>query len=416
MATDTYDVVVAGAGPAGSTAALVLARGGARVLLVDPDDSPRDKACGDLVGPRGVQLLDELAVAVPDARTLGVDLVVQAPSGRSLDLPWPAARRLPGHVLSVPRARFDAVLRDAALAAGARPERARVHDVSDGAVRLSTGATVRAGAVVGADGPMSRVAASAGLTHRARPLWGLAIRAYADAEPPAPVIAFNPPGVVACGAPPGYGWIFPGPEGRANVGVGVAVGAQRDRATGVKAMLDAYVGVLEREGRMAPGAREPGSRRGGWLRMGMAGVVPARDRVLLCGDAAALVNPLQGEGIAEAMLSGRDAADALLSAQPDPAGRYRHALAARHARFHGAAAAIQRAFIRRPGALAGVAGALTAPPIGPAIARGWAIWWNDLLHDAPRGRARAAASTIAALADGLTAADAERRTLREALA
>ena len=61
-------------------AALVLARGGARVALVDKAGFPRDKACGDLVGPRGVGLLDELGVTVPDAGQ-GADLLVAGPSG-----------------------------------------------------------------------------------------------------------------------------------------------------------------------------------------------------------------------------------------------------------------------------------------------------------------------------------------------
>ena len=60
-----FDALVIGAGPAGSVAALVLARGGARVALVDKSRFPRDKACGDLVGPRGVQLLSDLGIEVP---------------------------------------------------------------------------------------------------------------------------------------------------------------------------------------------------------------------------------------------------------------------------------------------------------------------------------------------------------------
>ena len=92
-----YDVVVAGAGPAGSVAALVLARGGARVALVDKAAFPRDKACGDLVGPRGVGLLDELGVSVPDAGQ-GADLLVIGPSGHRSRLPG-----LPGPGLSGPR-------------------------------------------------------------------------------------------------------------------------------------------------------------------------------------------------------------------------------------------------------------------------------------------------------------------------
>ena len=81
-----FDVLVIGAGPAGSVAALVLARGGARVALVDKARFPRDKACGDLVGPRGVQLLSDLAIESPPAATVG-DMVVVGPTGRRVRLP-----------------------------------------------------------------------------------------------------------------------------------------------------------------------------------------------------------------------------------------------------------------------------------------------------------------------------------------
>ena len=75
-----------GAGPAGSIAALVLARGGARVALVDKAIFPRDKACGDLLGPRGVQVLDDLGVTVAGSHTVG-DMVVVGPTGRRVSLP-----------------------------------------------------------------------------------------------------------------------------------------------------------------------------------------------------------------------------------------------------------------------------------------------------------------------------------------
>src|ERR1700748_2466048 len=94
MSTPGFDVVVAGAGPAGSVAALVLARGGARVALVDKASFPRDKACGDLVGPRGVQVLAELGVRVPDAGQ-GSDLLAVGPSGRRSKLPAFAGRAYP---------------------------------------------------------------------------------------------------------------------------------------------------------------------------------------------------------------------------------------------------------------------------------------------------------------------------------
>ena len=80
MTERSFDAVVVGAGPAGSIAALVLARGGARVALADKAPFPRDKACGDLVGPRGVQVLAELGVHVPDAGQ-GSDLLASILEG-----------------------------------------------------------------------------------------------------------------------------------------------------------------------------------------------------------------------------------------------------------------------------------------------------------------------------------------------
>jgi glycine/D-amino acid oxidase-like deaminating enzyme len=83
-----FDALIVGSGPAGSVAAAVLARGGARVALVDKARFPRDKACGDLVGPRGVQLLDDLGIRVTGAVPVG-DLVVVGPTARRLRLPSP---------------------------------------------------------------------------------------------------------------------------------------------------------------------------------------------------------------------------------------------------------------------------------------------------------------------------------------
>ena len=97
-----FDAVVVGAGPAGSIAALMLARSGARVALADKAAFPRDKACGDLVGPRGVQVLADLGLRVPDAGQ-GSDLLAVGPSGRRSRLPAFTGSSYPGHGIIVPR-------------------------------------------------------------------------------------------------------------------------------------------------------------------------------------------------------------------------------------------------------------------------------------------------------------------------
>ncbi|HEY3702895.1 MAG TPA: FAD-dependent monooxygenase, partial [Acidimicrobiales bacterium] len=113
-----FDTAVVGSGPAGSVAALTLARAGASVALIDKAGFPRDKACGDLVGPRGVQLLTELGLERPDALRLG-DMVVVGPTGGRALLPAVPGLAYPGEAWAVPRTSLDARLRRAALDAGA---------------------------------------------------------------------------------------------------------------------------------------------------------------------------------------------------------------------------------------------------------------------------------------------------------
>src|ERR1700690_2625331 len=118
MTDQRFDALVVGSGPAGSIAALVLARGGARVALVDKMAFPRDKACGDLIGPRGVQLLHDLDLDMLGASHVS-DMVVVGPTGNRVRLPAPPGRTYPGYGIVIQRSRFDATLQRAAVAAGA---------------------------------------------------------------------------------------------------------------------------------------------------------------------------------------------------------------------------------------------------------------------------------------------------------
>ena len=308
----THDLVVVGAGPAGAAAALgaLHTEPGLRVALLDRDDFPRDKACGDGVAPHVLDRLAEVGVTgllgdrVPVARL-------------RLDRGGHGAERTmarPSYV--VPRRVLDARLVDAARAAGAVLLRHRVRDLA-----LGDGVTldgrITAPVVVGADGARSVVHRRLG---RPSGTTALALRGYAPVTPEradAQVIVFGTE------RQPSYAWSFDRGDGLANVGYGEVLGG--GPAPG-KAEL---IGHLED---LLPGAtRDATDWRGHHLPLSGLRWRPPSGRVLLVGDAAGLVNPMTGEGIyyavATGIAAGRAAAEALVEGRPAAAGR-RYARAA----------------------------------------------------------------------------------------
>ena len=410
MSKADYDVIVVGAGPAGSIAALVLARGGARVALIDKASIGRDKACGDLIGPRGVRLLENLGVGVADAPTVG-DMIVVGPSGRRVLLPARAGTTYPGHAIVVARARFDMMLRTAALEAGAIHVDGRVGSVDGGRVALDSGAVLTADFVVGADGATSITARTANLVDEARVLWGFAVRGYMEADVATPLISlWNE-------APrrgfPGYGWLFPGPDG-ANLGLGLGLGHSRLDSRRAQQQLDAFCAHLVRIG-VLQSPLLPVRQLGGWLKMGIVGTRPAAGNVMLVGDAAGLVNPLQGEGISQALASGRAAAAAILDRPGAAAEAYRRWVGATYGQWASVTSPVHATLVRHPRGISAVAASLTAPGIGPSIASTWAIYWNDLTDGSVPTPAVAAARAIDRVGRAATIGSSLRRALRRDL-
>ena len=335
------DVLVVGAGPAGSAAAFWLASAGHRVALLEKATFPRDKVCGDGLTPRGVASLLAMGVDVSEEagwlRNRGLRVIG---GGLRLELPWPQLSAWPDFGLVRPRRDLDELLVRRAGAAGAE-----LHEGTTvtGPVLSDDGRVVgvrahvgrdrephewRAPVVVAADGGSARLALAMGLRRREdRPL-GVAYRQYftsprtsddhleswlelRDADDPDRLL-------------PGYGWVFGLGDGTVNVGLGILSSSEAFQSVDYRALLRRWIssmpqdyGIDVDEGLSVV--------RGGALPMGFNRTPHHSRGVLLVGDAGGVVNPMNGEGIAYAMESGRTAADVVSQALGRPAGAARDA-------------------------------------------------------------------------------------------
>jgi flavin-dependent dehydrogenase len=351
-----------------------------------------------------MQMLIDVGHSLPGGLNVG-DMLVVGPTGRRVRLPFAVGHSYPGHGTTVTRVALDASLQNAAVEAGAIPFTGRADRPLDAEGRLdgfrtADGEELRADFVIGADGATSHVAATLGLVEADKVLWGFAVRAYLNQPVELPAIVLWEPR--RWRAFPGYGWIFPAADGGANVGLGIAMRSNRSAGAGAVRMLPAFLDHLRALGYIDRAAPKPARRLGGWLKMGMIGTTPASDRTLLVGDAAGLVNPLQGEGISQAMESGKAAANAILGAPGHAADLYRTALAAGHLPYQQIAGAAHAALVGRPIAGAAVGRAITCAGVGPTVAGGWSIFWNELLDGAPTSRERKVAAALTSLGERLS--------------
>lgn len=334
-----WDIVIVGAGPAGSTAALAALHAWpqARVAVLDKADFPRDKTCGDGVAAQVLDVLD--AVGAPG-------LLDDWPRVHRLRLGFPdgtgVSRDLRRPTLVVPREVLDARLLAAAVARGATSLRHRARRIAPASGAPAPGRDggtgpgvpvqvdgLRARVVIGADGAHSAVRAALGLPASRPGTVAIALRGYAPVSPGREheqVIAFS-----GYAGWPAYAWSFPIGDGRANIGYGEALpahgpGPSRARLTEQLQLL--LPGALP----AAPSLGEV-RLRAHHLPLSTGRVRQPDGPVLLAGDAMGLVNPLTGEGIHAAVRSGaaagRAAALAVRAGTPEAAGRaYRRALRA----------------------------------------------------------------------------------------
>jgi menaquinone-9 beta-reductase len=354
------DAVVVGAGPAGAAAAITLARAGRRVTVVDKATFPRDKICGDGLTTGALRLLEDLGLrpdAVPSWQRVD-DIVVCGPAGHEVTFPLPRGR---GTYAAVARrtdldAALVAVARDAGVAVVEGRACTGAREDTDGVVVEVEGLPpIEAGFAVAADGMWSPVRKHLGLaTPGYRGEWHAFRQYFRGVGPRAArdLIVWFEPDLL-----PGYAWSFPLPDGRANVGFGIQRGGKVAR---IQDMAGIWRELLDRphiRAVLGDGAEAESPHRAWPIPARIDEAVLTGRRTLFVGDAATATDPLTGEGIGQALLTGVLAAETIAGEGPDPAAvtaAYRKAATAALVADHRMSLLLIRAVRHRKGVRAGM--------------------------------------------------------------
>jgi menaquinone-9 beta-reductase len=320
---DTCDIAVVGAGPAGSSCAASLARRGYDVTLIDQNDFPREKPCGDGLTPHAVEMLaglglrDLLESAQP---VFGCRVVVDHRHER-----WPVRYPDSAPTRCLERFKLDDALRRVALSEGARFVKGRatgITDVTTDAPCVSlvgeapTPTAISARVVAACDGATSVLRRSAVLGTPGHAVRAWAIRGYYNVERPLdPCFDVYVPLEVEGRSMLGYGWVFPVSEHLANIGVGYFRPSGPDRLPRVNRALDAFVEDLRRRSARRFGDIEAlGRASGAPLAFNFCTSEACQGNLLLVGDAAGTTEPFTGEGIEPALRGGVLASEQIVAA------------------------------------------------------------------------------------------------------
>jgi geranylgeranyl reductase family protein len=310
-------IAIVGAGPAGATAATLLTRAGAKVILLEKAHFPRDKTCGDGCSPRMLHVLKKLGLGdlpVSEAQSVRA-FYCRSPSGRILDADIPE-ELFGGRACAIPRMVLDEHLVKIAVQAGAELREGVQVDAVEiseniAKIRCKNGGVIHADVILGCDGSPSVVRRALGAPTFASHLSAFAVRAYyknVNLTRPNSFGLFWEREFL-----PHFAWIFPLPNGGANVGIGMRADKLEQNSNKLPALLERFcessLGQQELKG-----AHRVGKIKGHHLPFGSTISNITFNRALLLGDAAGFINPLTGEGIELAMESAQFATEAILEA------------------------------------------------------------------------------------------------------
>lgn len=362
------DVIIVGAGPAGSTTAYYLAQAGLDVLLLEKATFPREKVCGDGLTPRAVRALIAMGVDI-DApgwiRNKGLRIYG---GGVRIELPWPELASFPDFGLVRNRLDLDQIIAERAVAAGAKLLQGTTvtGPIMHERIDRITGVTAkrdgeefefRAPLVVAADGHSSRLSLAMGLRKREdRPL-GVAVRRYYttprhdDEYLEAWLEMWDRSGDTPR-LLPGYGWVFAVGDGTSNVGLGLLNTSAAFGHVDYRAMLKSWCANLPEEWQFSE-EYATGPIRGAALPMAFNRQPHYARGLLLAGDAGGMVNPFNGEGIDYAMEAGKLAAETIVQALARPTAAQRERQLYEYPRIlkqaHGGYFTLGRAFVKAIG-------------------------------------------------------------------
>lgn len=317
-----FDVLVVGAGPGGAAAATLLCRAGFRTGLIDVQAFPRDKVCGDFLGPIAILELNRLSANLLQKcqpRNLITEAAVFLEGKKVIEQEIPHVEDLPDHGCVVPRMQLDQEILNVCLEAGVTflPGHRLTNYTTDAekvSIEVTNGHEKRlltSRLLIGADGSNSTVARI--LTGHKYPKESkiIAVRAYfegIDGPAERADLYFTEKGF------PGYYWLFPTGPTSANIGVGMVLETLPRHTTHLKDLLRELI-ASDPELRKRIGAGQMKDNIMGWPLATYDPRTPIHaDRLMLVGDAAGLINSVNGEGIQYALLSGRWAAETAIAA------------------------------------------------------------------------------------------------------